>query len=150
MKKLVLFATLMCCAFLTYSQDSVDSSPTDAGTIYVNAQSDLSAIFSDNTIFSLGVGAGYFLIDNLVAGVNFAYVDTGFGSDERFELFGRYYLFNNIYGGVSHQFGDFDYTAVSAGVNLFFNDTVSLEPSLSLPLEDGADLQLNVRFGLFF
>ena len=150
MKKLLLSICMLFAFVGLYAQDDDSSSAFDAGSIYANAQSDLSAIFADETVFNFTVGGGYFIIDNLMVGATYSYFDSGFFSDDFFSLNGRYYVFNNIFGSVEHTFNNGGNTALSAGINLFFNDSVSLEPRFIFPLNDGADPALNVSFGLFF
>ncbi len=152
MKKLLLSCLLLFTLGFVHAQDDGDSSSDNfnAGTIMLSGSSNFNFIFSDNTNFSLSVSAGYFLIDNLMAGINFNYIDFGSFSDEQIALEARYYLFNNIFGGALYQLDDGGNLALQAGIDLFLNDSVALEPVFIYSLEDNADPGIAGRITIFF
>lgn len=148
MRKILFVFAFMMAANFVMAQDS-DDNRFEMGTIYANASSNFNAIFSDETLLNLNVGGGFFLMDNLMAGINFSYIDFGFGDDTAIDLNARYYIFDNIYAGAGYN-TDTEVFYARAGYNFFLNDTFSLEPSFVLPFDDGSDPSLSIFFSAFF
>lgn len=95
----------------------------------------------DQISFGLQAKGSYFIIDKLalVAGVGFDYIklkDTDAENAFNFEVGGRYYFWDKLYGGVSYmgeKWTDYDYVSyakVGMGATLYIKDNVFFEPEL--------------------
>ena len=149
MKKILLCLMLGFMVTLSYAQDDGDSNPYAAGTINLNAGSNLNISFADGTPYILSIGGGYFLMDNLMAGASFVAADFGFGSDTSFGLNARYYVYGNLYGGASYNF-DAELFSLNAGYDIFLSDRIALTPTFTYHLEDGYDPEITASFNLYF
>jgi len=156
MKKLF---TILCAAVLSLGV----SAQTESGNMLVSATSNLSYVSGDAGSMSLGVGAGYFVMDNfaVLAGLNYSKSE---GQDEATTIIGiggRYYM-GSMYGGLLYvigpDYGFASYTGLdlNVGYNHMLTDNISLEPSLHYGMgmgdfsEADAVISLNVGFGLYF
>ncbi len=160
-----LFTALMCLFILQLTAQ------TEQGNILMGANS--NAGFSvqsqdgleDNVVnFSLNAQGGYFIIDNLVGGLNLGFSSTSVGdfSGRTFSIgpFARYY-FENVFFGASFlavnsksdNNGANDFTSNGTQVNLvlgyaaFLNNSVAIEPALTY-LNTGGDFGGVTGFGL--
>lgn len=161
---LVSLGTIMC------------SGQISKGTILAGASSNLG--FSNykpdggvsRTNFNLDVKGGYFVIDNLVVGVNFGLSredQTNFTySTGNFGVFGRYYIMGKIFAGagigVANTRSDSGGTTVKSsytqaningGYAIFLGQIIAIEPALNINIDagdmQGVGIGLNVGFTLF-
>lgn len=143
----------------------------EKGTVLVGASSNLgySSASNENSddnvnLFILDLKAGYFLIDNLAAGLSFGYTkysgDNLDGSSTAFGLFGRYYVNGKFFLGLGYNSTKVeDAEAVKsvpleAGYAAFITDNIAIEPSLRYAIGVGDNesnsFGLNVGFALYF
>ena len=149
MKKVLLFFLTSFFAFQLSAQDGM-SSFSDSGTIMLNGQSSLNISFSDGTPTLLSLGAGYFVIDKLAAGLNFNYFSFDGNSDSSTELFARYYAMDQLFVGLAYRADDPTLLTASVGYNYFLSDKVSLEPTFNFPFDsDIADPSISVGVSVF-
>lgn len=170
MKKL-LFTMTMIAAF------GVANAQTEQGGWLVGASTNLgftstSIDGADDNVsnFNLDTRAGYFLMDNLAAGLDLSFQNVKEG-DDKFSLtvigsFVRYYVGGNFflgagYGAASAKSDDDDAVkggllSLEAGYPIWFGDNVALEPSLNYGIgsgdlfEDVSIFGLAVGFSLYF
>ena len=148
MKNLLLISSLLLCFnFLNAQED--DSSPTDAGTWFLNGQSSLNIVFSDGTPVILGIGAGYFVINKLMTGINFNYIRFRGISDSRVALMARYYAFSDAYIGGNLTLTDERNFSLIAGYSIFLNKTVALDLAFTYPFQEFVDPSLSMSVSVF-
>lgn len=148
MKKLLLLLCIGVCSFQVNAQEDA-SSYTSSGTIMLNGSSSLNISFADGTPTLLGLGAGYFLMDNLAAGLNFQYFSFDGNSDTATELFARYYVMPDLFAGLAYQLNDPTVFSASVGYNFFIGDMISLEPTFTYPFKDIYDPELGIGVSVF-
>lgn len=143
-----LFSALMCVFILQLSAQ------TEQGKILLGASSNSGLSFQsqdgieDNLVsFSLNVGGGYFVIDNLAAGLNLGFSTSSQGDFSGTSLsigpFARYY-FDNVFFGANFSFtnsnsdngtNDFSANGSQLGLELgyaaFLNNSVAIEPAIT-------------------
>ena len=125
------------------------------------------------TNFNLELGAGYFLIDNLAAGVTVGYekVKEGFDGNTTTFIgpFVRYYVKGTFFVGASYAAAsreevfarapvkvNFRILAFEAGYPIWIVDNIAIEPSLNYGMASGDDiidsdsLGVNIGFTLYF
>ncbi|MBT1701861.1 autotransporter domain-containing protein [Chryseosolibacter indicus] len=155
MKKFLLIAVVMVMAFAANAQ-------IEKGAVLLSGGSNLSfmSISPDNgdsfSRFSLNTKVGYFLIDNLGAGLRLDYNKQDEWSETIIGLFGRYYVNGNIIVGANfasykeNNEGRWDPSGVGLGIEggyaAFIGKTFAVEPTLNLDLISGDYDQ--TRFGL--
>ena len=149
MKKLIMCLMLGFLVTLSYAQDEADNNPYAAGTININGGSSLNISFSDGTPYQLVVGGGYFVMDNLMIGANFAAFDFGFGSDTSISLGARYNVYNQLHAGASYNF-DAELFSLAVGYDIFLSDKIALTPTFTYVAEDGVDPSLSAFFNMYF
>ncbi|SNT07203.1 Outer membrane protein beta-barrel domain-containing protein [Ekhidna lutea] len=153
---------------------------TEEGGWLVGATSNLNftstkADGADNSSnhFGLNAGAGYFVIDNLAAGLNLGFNSFSEGdvSGNSFLIgpFARYYVngvffvgasFSSESGSSENEFTEFDYSrtifGLEAGYPVWIVDNVAVEPALVYTSRKSDDFVnsnsfgLNVGFRLYF
>lgn len=157
----------------------VASAQTDQGSFVFGADSNLSFVSSsidgqDDNVneFSLDVVAGYFLMDNLAAGLLVGFENASQGDySESATIVGpwaRYYVGGTFflgaaYGAVSSTVDDgeseFDVSggllSFEAGYPIFLGDNAAIEPSLNYTTFSGdfdgqSSFGLEVGFNLYF
>ncbi|MDZ7647839.1 MAG: hypothetical protein U5K54_12010 [Cytophagales bacterium] len=113
------------------------------GTILAGAASILSFTSvspdtGDNySIFDLSLKGGYFVIDNVVAGVNLGYQKIDDFSFTSFGIFGRYYYQGKFFGGAGFTINDYENSdsqtviPFEVGYAAFINEVIAVEPSLN-------------------
>lgn len=149
MKKIVILFCACFFAFQISAQDSM-SSFTDSGSILLNGKSDLNITFSDGTPTALSLGAAYFVMDNLAAGLNFGYFSFDGNSNSTTELFARYYVMDQLFVGAAYKLDDPTLLSASVGYNYFLSNKVSLEPTFTFPFDsDIADPSIGVGVSVF-
>lgn len=138
----------------------------DKGTIFLSGLSSLNGIqqdedSGDDVTFNLSVKGGYFLVNNLVVGLN-ASIDKPFGTNTKtigIGPFARYYFGGRLFlgaGFTSYSAGDFSYSVipVELGYALFLADIVALEPSLFYSKyggdAEGSHFGLNMGISIYF
>lgn len=166
MKKVLLTATLV--AFFGCA-----NAQTDQGGWLIGASSSLgysSTSYDDPTVnnttnFNLEVGVGYFLIDNLAAGLNVGYekVKDGFDGNTTafFGPFVRYYVNGTFFLGTSFAAASredifaraaetikFEVLSFEAGYPIWVVENIAIEPSLNYVLATGDDIKSNKTFGM--
>ena len=151
----------------------VANAQTEQGGWLIGASSNLGftsqkhkdADDATNTL-NFDVKAGYFLMDNLAAGLDFGYFNSKTGDAEagltNIGLFARYYFNGTFYAGAgftstSVKDGDSgSWINLEAGYPVWMGDNVALEPSLNYSIgggdlyEDVSSFGLNVGFSLYF
>tara|TARA_B110000967_G_scaffold199570_1_gene234124 strand:- start:124 stop:627 length:504 start_codon:yes stop_codon:yes gene_type:complete len=117
------------------------------------------------SVYSIGLDGGYFVIDDFAIKVGLGYSGNSLTDTNTFSyrIGGKYYLMGNIpltldYTGASIK--DFDenpsWLGLGAGYAIFLGDNVSIEPGLRYNLtlnEDYTDenvFQFNIGFALHF
>ena len=148
MKKIITCLILCFSLFTALAQDD-SKSFNDQGTWMLNGQSSLNVVFSDGTPLLLTLNAGYFVIDNLAAGVGFAYIRFSGSSDTSTSIFARYYLDKFFLQG-NLDLDDGSTVTLSAGYELFISNNVSLEPAFNYPIDDFLDPSLTMSVAVFF
>ncbi|MEP1094721.1 MAG: hypothetical protein ABJG78_06395 [Cyclobacteriaceae bacterium] len=169
--KRLLFTMTMVAAF------GVASAQTEQGGWLLGASTNLGFTSTsvdgadDNfTTFNLDTRVGYFLMDNLAAGLDLSFQNEKQG-DDKFSAtvigpFARYYFGGTFfvgagYGAASAKNDDDDTVkggllSLEAGYPIWFGDNVALEPSLNYGigsgdiLEDTSIFGLQVGFSLYF
>ncbi len=164
MKKVLLTAALV--AVFGFAANA----QTDQGGWLVGASSNLGFnSFKANSdadavsTFNLNARAGYFLMDNLAAGLNINYFkfSEADDADTAFGPFARYYFNGTFYAGAGIDFASSggvsgSWINLEAGYPLFIVDNVAVEPNLSYSLgggdlyEDASRFGINVGFFLYF
>ncbi|MEQ6118376.1 hypothetical protein [Reichenbachiella sp. MALMAid0571] len=161
MKKVILLFTL----FISIS--FISAAQTKKGSWLVAAASDLSFLSGDETTtFNLSLSPGYFVVDNLAFGIGLEYSEVsykGFGDTFKTDqsilgVFGRYYPGGKGILGVSYShFSEnqgVNILGLEGGYAFFFNDHVSIEPTLNyLNFSDSSysdSFGLNISFGIYF
>ena len=169
--KRVIFTTILIAAF------GVADAQTDQGGWLIGASSDLSFTKTkrgdaDASTFNFDTGAGYFLADNLVAGLNIGFEksDELLGVDittTAIGPFARYYLGGTFFVGAGYAatsmkldgLGDAvkgSLLAFEAGYPIWLGDNVALEPGLNYSIgsgdlyEDTSIFGVDVGFSLYF
>ncbi|MEQ8904813.1 outer membrane beta-barrel protein [Ekhidna sp.] len=166
MKKSLLTATLVAIFGFANAQ-------TDQGGWLVGASSNLGfsstsydAPGADNTSsFNFEVAGGYFIMDNLAAGLNIGIANEKEGDDKTtvtaFGPFARYYVNGTFYVGASfaaakvkNEFtggsSDFSFSilGLEAGYPIWIVDNVAIEPGLRYDMASGSDITNNNSFGV--
>ena len=151
MKKLLMSLVLGFLVTMSYAQDDADFNPYAAGTININASSGLEISFADGTPYALGVGGGYFIMDNLMIGASLSIFDFGefFDAETSIALGARYNVYNQLYAGASYDF-DAEVISLSAGYDIFLSDRIALSPTFTYYLEDGLDPDISAYFNFYF
>lgn len=117
--------------------------------------------FDDYINFDLSAKGSYFVIDNLAvsAGLGFGYGKWGKDNGDtntnafNFEVGGRYYFWNYLFGGLAYQgykVKDIDYASygrVDVGASLYISERVFFEPSIYFRQGFG-DADINSKIGL--
>lgn len=143
------FFTILCAAMLSFGV----SAQTDAGNMYLGANSNLELNFGDNEDMTFKAMAGYFMMDNLMVGAILNYSKSGSADgDFGFGAGVRYYM-NNIYGQFSYEIPGEDQSEmnIQLGYAAYLNDNVSVEPSFSYIMGEsmGADMNyMSLKVGL--
>ncbi|MEQ9465854.1 MAG: hypothetical protein RLN88_00500 [Ekhidna sp.] len=125
------------------------------------------------TSFNIGGKAGYFLIDNLVAGVNvgFSSVKQGDSKSTSTQIgpFARYYVSGIFFLGASFSAASskldsgigeakitYNVLAFEGGYPIWIVDNIAIEPALNYTMSSGDDIidrntfGLNIGFTLYF
>ena len=149
------------------------SAQTDKGGLLVGASSSFgysSTSYDDPTVrnttsFDLDVRTGYFLMDNLVLGLNIGYEKEKQGDDETTTTlvgpFVRYYIIGTFFIGTSYSLAsieevyaragektDFRFLAFEAGYPIWIVEKIAIEPSLNYGVASGKDILNSKTFGL--
>jgi hypothetical protein len=148
MKKLILLFCIGFCSFQISAQEVMNSA-TNAGSILLTGSSSLEISFADETPMFLGVGLGYFVIDNLAVGANFNYIRIFGESDTAAELFARYYALDNLFVGASYTMQEPKVFAAQVGYDWFIADRVAIEPVFEYPFKDGLDPAIGIGVSVF-
>ncbi|WP_436517421.1 outer membrane beta-barrel protein [Ekhidna sp. To15] len=173
MKKLILTASLIACIGIAQAQ-------TEKGGWLIGATSSLGfnstkfdGVSDRQTSFNIGGLGGYFLMDNLAAGLNVGYSSAkqgnSKGSSTLIGPFARYYVNGTFFVGASFSAAsskfdaglgetktNFTVLAFEAGYPIWIVDNVAIEPSLNYGMSSGDDITnsnsfgLNVGFSLYF
>lgn len=173
MKKLVFALGMIACFFTAQAQ-------TEQGGWLVGANSNLSftstsadGIDDNQSNFNLSVQGGYFLADNLAAGLRLGFFSSKLGDNKSTSTsigpFARYYVNGEFFFGASFvavssklDNGVDDFTtnftqlAFEAGYPIWIVDNVAIEPSLIYGINSGDDIintrtfGVNIGFALYF
>lgn len=170
MRKL-LFTTLMCLCIIQLSAQ------TEQGKILMGATSNLGlsvqtqdAVEDNSFNFSIGAQGGYFVINNLAAGLNLGFSTSSQGDFSGTSItigpFARYY-FENVFFGGSFSFintnsdngvSDFSSNGSQLGLELgyaaFLNNNVAIEPKITYANTGGdfdglTAIALNIGFTIY-
>lgn len=143
------------------------SAQIEKGAILVGASSNAGFTSYDEdagdfSMFNISLKGGYFIMDNLVLGLNLGLVDIEDASETTFGVFGRYYFNGKIFGGLGYgstkvDNGSSDFTVsqipLEVGYAAFIGKAIAVEPSLNYTMYgsdgDGASFGLNVGFTLY-
>lgn len=164
MKKIVITSLCLSLVFLLHAQ-------TEQGRVLVTSSSNLSfssqkvdGVNDNSNTLSLNGGAGYFVIDNLAAGLLLG-INNNSQGDFKFNSFSvgpyaRYYI-NGIFigagfslvktkfdDGTTETKSDGNQIRFEGGYALFLNDNVSVEPSLGFTIGGGDIFDGTSIFGL--
>ena len=160
MKKVLLTAALV--AVFGFAANA----QTDQGGWVVGGSTniDFSSTSNDGdsqSTFGIDIKGGYFLMDNLAAGLNIGYVNVSdVASSSAFGPFARYYFNGTFYAGAGIDFASVKpdggdsvsgtWINLEAGYPVFLTDNVAFEPNLSYAI-GGGDLNEDLsRFGVNF
>ena len=109
------------------------------------------------TIATVNVKAGYFLINNLVLGINARFSKIDDSSTLSLGAFGRYYIAGKFFlgGGISSikpNTGDSVIEIpLEVGYAAFVTSNIAIEPSINFSKGDGYDLfGANIGFSIYF
>lgn len=170
MRKL-LFTTIMCLFILQLSAQ------TEKGKLLLGASSNSGLSFQsqdgaeDNLVsFSLNAQGGYFVIDNLAAGLNLGFSTSSQGDFSNTTLsigpFARYYFDNVFFGanfsitntngdnGISDFSSNGSLLGLELGYAAFLNNNIAIEPALTY-FNTGGDFNgltgfsLNIGFTIY-
>lgn len=167
MKKLLsIFAVAI--VFTFFSKDL--TAQTEQGALLAGASSNLSFtslggknVDDRQNNFDLGLKGGYFLIDNLAAGLNIGFNSMSVGdiSSSLFSIgpFARYYFGGTFYAGAGFDFASQSVNegdnltgsliSFEAGYPIFIGgETVAIEPSLNYGIGGGDSLKDTNIFGI--
>lgn len=168
MKKVLLTAALV--AFFGFA-----NAQTEQGGWLVGGSTDLSFVSTSYDVpgadndsrFNLNTKAGYFLMDNLAAGLNIGFLSEKDNfSSTLIGPFARYYFNGTFYAGLGYDIQSFKpdggdsvsggWLNIEAGYPFFVVDNVAFEPSLRYSLgsgdlnKDSSQFGLNVGVFLYF
>ena len=166
MKKL-LFITFILTAFTMNAQTEMGSVFVGAnlGNAMVEGSGIQFASVDGESVTSIAVDGGYFVMDDLALLVGLGYVSNSASDSNAFSyrLGGKYYVGGNIpltldYTGSSIKDADENpsWLGLGAGYAFFLGENVALEPGLRYNLTMNDDFteenifQLNVGFSIFF
>lgn len=141
------------------------SAQISKGTVILGGSSNLNFTSynedaGDYSQFDVDIHGGYFLMDNLAAGLNLFYSKDSEADDATtaFGVFARYYFNGKIFAGAafnSAKQGDFSGTQIpiEVGYAWFLNNAVAIEPALNYSIYggdlDGASFGLNVGISVY-
>jgi len=166
MKNILVITLIACGTLVSFAQ-------IPKGTILAGASSNLgfSSYKPDggtsSTSFNIDVKGGYFIINNLVAGLNLGLDRTDAGTttvtQTNFGLFARYYIMGKIFVGggfdAVNRNTDFGATTtkfsyiqgnVHAGYALFLTPNIAVEPALNINIQAGDVDAFGVGLGAGF
>ncbi|WP_420316214.1 hypothetical protein [Ekhidna sp.] len=166
MKKVILIANLIAIIGCAEAQTDRGSWLLGASSSFGYSSTSYDAVQIENASnFNLEVSAGFFLIENLAAGLNIGYDKTKQGFDgNTTSLFGpfvRYYVKGVFFLGTSYAAASreeifasagetkkFGFLAFEAGCPIWIVDNVAIEPSLNYGIASGDDIVNSKTFGL--
>ena len=147
MKKILFMIMFTCCACMASAQ-------IESGTFLVGASSNIgyNNLSPDNssgyTIMNIDLKGGYFVINNLVLGLNVGYTKVDEFSELSIGAFTRYYIAGKFFAGAGFTSIKTDETdavteiPIELGYAAFVAGNFAIEPSLSYAMGDGYE-----RFG---
>lgn len=157
MKKLLII-TVFVCTTITTSFAQIEK-----GTFLVGASSNVgyNNLSPDNssgyTILNINLKAGYFVINNLTAGLNAGYSKIDDASVTSVGVFARYYVAGKFFAGAGYTSikpdgGDSaTEIPIELGFAAFVSDNIAIEPSVGYSMGDGYErFGFNIGFSLYF
>jgi hypothetical protein len=160
MKKIVLTAIAACATFFASAQINQGAwlvgASSSAGFVSYNEDA------GDYSEFDITVKGGYFVIENLVAGLNLGYGKSDDVSVSLFGVFARYYVNGKIFVGAGFDSQTLDtggsssikitvsQIPIEVGYAAFINDVIAVEPALNYTAygSDGEGASFGLRIGL--
>ncbi len=165
MKKLLLMSAMLTMTILASAQ-------AEQGNVLLSGSSNFGFISTspdgggDNqTNFFLDTRAGYFVIDNLSAGLLVSFFNSSQGDNKQtFSTFGpwaRYYIGGQVFVGAAYGFsnsktesggstfeGDSNTLLFEAGYPIFLGESVALEPALNYSTDSSDGNKISSSFGV--
>ena len=141
---------LLCFSFRCDAQETF----TDKGIYFARSTGNLNYDFSSGKPLDVKLGLGYFLLNDIVAGVDLDFSKVGKYSDIALSPFLRYYLYQYVVieGNVSIRNDEgiiSNQANVGLGYIFMINDYCTLEPAIFIPLGKNEKIHLNVSFSLY-
>lgn len=160
--------TLLIIAVMTLMIATTSKAQINQGAVLVGASSELNFTSykpknqESTSSFHFEAKAGYFVIDNLVFGLNLGYQKQEGYSSTMFGVFGRYYIhgkalvglgYNSSKSGPNNDKATTTIVPIEVGYAAFINRIIAVEPSLRYSLYSGATeasaISLLVGFTLY-
>lgn len=157
-EKIVLtIISLLLVSFAVTSAHAQRKKPnTEKGIFFLKGGSNGQLSLETGTPFTVNLGAGYFFLQNTMAGVDAGYERAGTFDDFYARPFARYYMFRRIFAGaglsaVQPDGGKIKYTPdIEAGFALFLDSYIAIEPTIYYPVQSGAKPHFSLNISIFY
>ena len=156
-KTVFIIISLMLALFAATSVQAQRKKPnTEKGILFLKGGSNGQLSLEEGAPFTVNLGAGFFFLQNTMAGVDAGYERAGTFDDFYARPFARYYMFRRLFAGaglsaVQPDGGKIKYTPdLEAGFALFLDSYIALEPTVYYPIESGAKPHFSLNISIFF
>ena len=129
---------------------------TEKGIFFLKGGSSGQLSLEEGKPFSINLGAGYFFLQNLMAGVDAGYARAGEFDDFYARPFARYYVARRVFAGAGLSAyqpieGEIEYVPdIEAGFALFLDSYIAFEPTIHYPIQDGSKPYFSLNVSIFF
>lgn len=151
------FALLTMVLLLACSAHAQKKKPnTEKGIFFLKGGSNGQLSLEDGKPFNINLGAGYFFLQNTMAGVDAGFEKAGPFNDFYARPFGRYYLARRVFGGIGVSGTQLTGSKpkftpdIEAGFALFLDSFIAFEPTIHYPIVAGAKPNFSLNISIFF
>lgn len=153
-KYISIIALLLLASLPVYAQRKNPN--TEKGIFFFKGGSNGQLSLQEGTPFSVNLGAGYFFIQNMMAGMDAGYEKAGRFDDFYARPFARYYVARRVFAGAGLSAyqpleGKIKYTPdIEAGFALFLDSFIAIEPTIHYPIQDGTKPYFSLNVSIFY